>query len=250
MRRVLLSVLVIMLGVPAGASTAATAQSLTLTSVGTAEVTLTVTRSLTFDPSQMRVLRGGKLAGVGVPDLLLVEVKVRAWTSAFGGPRVATSSDPVTLKPGRYRVVVYGDGPTTVQIPLQKGSSLKVNATRGTSATAKVDDLGGPVVAANLRRTVRYPGAVLLSQVFFRARAHQVDVTSQCFVATTERAQHCVNQYGGNYALLSPGSVGDGYTSAFVAAYENDFPKADIDVLLQGVDVDVPTTAQWLVATL
>jgi hypothetical protein len=97
---------------------------------------------------------------------------------------------------------------------------------------------------------VRYPGSVLLSQVFFRARAHQADATSLCFAATSENAQNCANRTGFTNITTSPGSVGDGYASTFAAAYGEEWPKADVDALLQTVDVDSPTLAEWLVVAL
>jgi hypothetical protein len=115
MRRIFICLVLLLASVSAGTATAAPEPSLTITSRSTAETTLVVTRSITFDPSLLRVLRGGRLAGVGLPGLRLVELKVRAWTSAAGAPRVHTLAGSVTLNPGRYRLVVYGDGPTTLQ---------------------------------------------------------------------------------------------------------------------------------------
>jgi hypothetical protein len=50
--------------------------------------------------------------------------------------------------------------------------------------------------------------------------------------------------------VTSPGSVGDGYTSQMAAVYGRGLPPGqDVDVLMQAVDVDAPSFAEWLIVS-
>lgn len=138
-------------------------------------------------------------------------------------------------------------------IPIKAGRSQRLTAARTTTASAELVNLlaaPAPVVRPDNRSTVTYGGTFVLSHAYFRAQAHQAEVQAHCFAPAAEQARACVNRQGGTYAFTSPGSVGDGFTSAFAAAYGNELPVGqDIDVLLQAANVDAPTRAEWLVVT-
>jgi hypothetical protein len=186
--------------------------------------------------------------------MIAAELRVKRWTAGSGALRVATrTATPIRLGAGRYRLIVFADQPTAVTIPLRSGRSMSLTAARRTTARAQLRNLLDPapvVVAPQNRVTLRYPGAFVLSQIYFRSRAHQAEAEAQCFAPASQHVQTCANATGSVWALPTPGSVGDGYSSAFAAAYGRELPAGDeVDVLLQAADLDAPSFAEWLTVT-
>lgn len=229
--------------------------SLRLTADRTAETVLTIKTSTVLTPGSLTANGSGRVAGFAVTALggggfIYGELRVTRWTTPGGPLQVRTGSDPVRLSAGRYRLVVFADAPVTLTIPLRAGRAVSLRVAGRTQASAHLENLlaSGPVVAPSARRTVRYAGSWLLSHTYFRAQAHQAEVVAQCFAPTAENAQTCAQQLGYTSVFTSPGSVGDGYTSAFAAVYDGTFRAGtDCDVLLQAVNVDAPSFAERLV---
>jgi hypothetical protein len=254
MRRLCLTAAAVLLAGSTGSSTAAGAPPvLRLTASNTAETTLQLSRPTTLDLSGMRTKAHGRYAGLAVfaPSGALVAARVRvtAWTRPDGPVDVVVTRDRVPLPRGRYRVVVYADAPSTVEVPLRTGTSVVRTVARGTSARLVLRDLLGaaPAVGGSYVERVTYRGGFLVSQVYLRARAHQAEVLAQCFVPHGE-ADACVQQQGFIGTFASPGSVGDGWSTEMAGAYGHDLASGhDYDVVLQGLDADVPARAEWAV---
>ena len=103
---------------------------LRVAAAGTAETPLVLTRPVVLDPSRMTVSGTGRVAGFAVlrttGELVGAEARVEGWTHTAGGDRVvrvATHGGALRLTPGRYRLVVFADGPAQVAVPLTSGSS-------------------------------------------------------------------------------------------------------------------------------
>lgn len=231
---------------------------LRVAAAGTLEAPLVLTRPAVLDPARMTTSGSGRIAGFAVlrstGELVGAEARVEGWTHTAGADRVvrvATHDGTLRLAPGRYRLVVFADGPVQVSVPVASGSGQSLRATRPTTARARLMDLTSlPVVAGAVRDTLRYPGGFVLSQTYQRTQAHQAAVIRQCFAPTADRAAFCSNHQGYAAVMLTPASVGPGHTSAMAAAYGRELPVGeDVDVLLEGVSADVPSAAEWLTLT-
>lgn len=234
---------------------ASTPQALTVAAQGTFEIPLVLTRSTVLDQARMTVSGSGRVLGFAILDrtgkFVGAEARVAGWTdpTAKDAPlRVWTSPESLKLPAGRYRLVVLADAPVRISVPMRTGSGQSLRATRPTSARAKLTNLASlPVVAGSVRDTLRYPGGFLLSQTYQRTRAHQASAVRHCFAPASERAAVCGDRQGFQAVILSPGSVGAGYTSVMAGAYGSDMPPGkQIDVLLEAVAADLPSTAEWL----
>lgn len=239
-------------------ATAASPELLRVSAGGTSETALVLTRPAVLDQARMTTAGQGRLAGFAVlrvtGELVGAEVRVTGWTDPLGQDapvRVSTREGSIELAPGRYRLVVFADGPTRVTVPLAAGRGQTLRAARPTTARARLTDLNSlPVVAGAVRDTLRYPGGFVLSQTYQRTQVHQAAVLWQCFARAAERAPVCSDQPGFAALIVSPGSVGAGYTSAMAASYGRELPVGeDVDVLLEVASADVPSRAEWLTLT-
>ena len=234
--------------------------ALTIRAGSTAETDLVLREAAVLDLAASRSSGAGRFGGwalvrQGTPGLpVAAELRVAAWDAGSAPVRISTSAaDTARVPAGRYRLVVFADGPTTVTIPMRAGRAQRLTAARRTTARAQLVDLlatPAPAVGPDHRRTVAYGGTFVLSQTYLRSRAHQAGVQEHCFAPAAEQSRSCAGRQGGTYVFASPGSVGDGFTSSFAAAYGSQLPAGqDVDVLLRVVDVDAPTQAEWLVVT-
>ena len=243
----------------APAQAAAPVPALTITANGTAETDLVLRQGATLDPAATWVTGAGQFGGWALlrsgsrTEVIASELRVRRWTTPSGPLLTGTGYEGLLRLPaGRYRLVVFADKPTRVMIPIRTGQPQALAANRATTAQAQLHNLldSTPLVTPQSRVTLTYPGAFVLSQVYFRARAHQVELVAQCFAPAAEHTNTCVNHLGVMFAYLSPASVGDGYTSQFAATYGAAFAAGQkIDVLLQAANVDAPAFAEWLTVT-
>lgn len=237
---------------------APTPQALTVVASGTFETPLVLARPAVLDQARMTVSGKGRVAGFAIlhrtGKFVGAEVRVAGWTdptSREAPVRATLNFEEIKLPAGQYRLVVFADAPVRLSVPLRSGTGQSLRATRPTTGRANLMNLAHlPVAAGSVRDTLRYPGGFVFSQTYHRTRAHQAKSERHCFAPASERAPVCGDRQGFHVLIASPGSVGAGYTSSMTAAYGSEMPRGkDVDVMLEGVAVDLPASAEWLTVT-
>ena len=150
------------------------------------------------------------------------------------------------LKPGTYTVVLAGDGPVRVHLPLDHGTTdYALSATDGAHArrvSAQGDHAGlGNVERTSQRLRFRQGSAVVLAYVV-KTDSGQVSDSDLCLVPTDEICGSRDEIEGMNVMWGSPGSVGDGYSGAAMFSYPGDIPAGSYYEV--GNHADIALSAQ------
>lgn len=230
----------------AAPSRAGTPGELVLRGSGNVGVEVVLKRTATLDLRRFTPDSRATFSGVVVRDargaLLGLAIQVHRWTTVPRSPEpLVTHEGPLVLPRGTYRLELLSSGPATVRVGATADLVRTLAARRATRSKVTLTDLRGngiPLVDQ------RYPGvritptgAALL--VFFeRATAHQGSVPQLCFARPA--APTCALAYGATAALVSPGSVGDGWVQSFTALYGGQGLDGAYDALVQDATVDLP----------
>lgn len=220
------AVLVGLLAVP-GASASATGR-LEVSGAGAASMDLVVRTSSEILPNSFSMRTEGSYAGVAIQDstgrVLAVSMNVRSWIDS----RASTAASPVEtmnvfqktiLAPGRYRLLLLADAPSTVSLKVTGDLIRKVRPTRRyedrvqiTNISSSLTDTGAPAHAAVVPADFRNSRFQVVAH-HRETEALQGEVTNFCL---TPAGQGYCNPYtntGGTHVLQNAGALpGEGWT--------------------------------------
>lgn len=224
-----------------------------------AYATLRLRETVVVHPEQARSRASGTYSGFAI---YTEEGRVSKGNAFFlpswkeGGVEdglLSYTNERIRLKPGEYRVYLFGDADAEIEVPLSKTRSpLHVTTNTPVEVHAEsIDIMSLPIYQAEYRRPIDIPGG---ARAYVAAAAvvehHQAGVMEAC-VAERD-ALDCVS--GGDLpsvtaAFPSPGAVGQGHTMIHGAGSPTPGPM-DILFRMGGIARPVKLLTFYLVVSL
>ena len=253
------AILAALVAVP-GAS-AASSGRLVVTGPGDASVDLVIRRPSEVFPDDLRIATKGTHAGIAIMNakgrVVAFSLNVTRWVEA----RPSAADQPLSLgskfertvlQPGRYKVLLITDGPTTVSIPVSGDLVRTVRPAVPRPVDVRIEEttrfglpVGDGVERMDLRRASFFAVAVHTETYAMQARA-----VNFCLASVGVAACHPFNDIGGTAVKTNagPGGVGDGWVRTQILSPGGAPDDRGIyDAIFRDVSADLPARRDSLV---
>lgn len=208
----------------AAPATAAPAGSLVLSGGGSSSVDIDVRRTSTLQAGSFRMTTRGSYAGIAVLDrqgkALAVALNVTDWIKArpvVADFPVTSTLEKVTLKPGRYRLLLLADAPSTVRLGATGDLVRTVRTWRAYNDDVRITQLTGPatdsVVTGSAPVTLRRGGFVAVA-LHSETTLNQLAFTQVCLAQPGSATCSPTGDIGANNLRQNiGGTIGPAFSS-------------------------------------
>lgn len=188
---------------------AAPAKQLSLAGGRAASVVVDVKTATTLRPSELKISTRGTYAGLAIQDskgrVVALSLNVRRWIkdrpSVAAQPITTTSVDSVTLRPGRYRLLLLTDGHSAVSVPATGGLARAFRPTGRYEDDVRISNITSPAPLsssfASERVSVR-PGGTVVVALHAETRLNQLNFSAVCLAQPGAVACNPAADFGGN----------------------------------------------------